>query len=100
MMQSKTIASEINGRRYYLDAGFHSMTAISALLSDESIFQGEECISPGMLCVKTLMIAGKAHHPDINWPEFIESLPTESYIEVWDAVSSLVETISGSTNKE
>ena len=89
----QNIQGTINGNTYYFNIGFMSVSNISALADDPSVFAGEQVVDSGLLALRVLECTGKEYHPDINWREFLDNLPPGSYKEVWDIVERISDAV-------
>ena len=85
----ENITAEINGVRYYFDIGFETVTNITLLTDDPTIFQDGEVINGGKLCLEVIKISGALNHPDANWPALISTVPPECYKEIWDIADAI-----------
>ena len=96
----KTIAATIGSKNYYLVIGFDVCSFVAEAVNAPGFYKEDGMPSnPGKLARETLALASSEHHPDMNWREFIEEMPSEHWAEVWaafDAVMDTVEEIAGS----
>ena len=88
------IAAPINGENYYLKVGFDVVSFVTASMQAEGFLKDDGTpANPGKLARETLCLAAGEHHPDMDWAEFVESLPPSAWHEVWTAFDTIMDII-------